>query len=175
MTEVNSSLRRLQTDYIDLYQVHRPDPGTDIEETLAALSDLIHAGKVRAIGSSSMPASDMVEAQWVAERRGLERFRAEQPPYSILSRRIEAEVLPVAQRYGMGARWSNCMTCLQGPRSPSATTSWTGSTRSSHPAPTSARRTSLPTCLRHSTTPACAAAPSANALPPDDAASQQPS
>jgi aryl-alcohol dehydrogenase-like predicted oxidoreductase len=102
MTEVENSLRRLQTDYIDLYQIHRPDPGTDIDEALAALSDLIHAGKVRAIGSSSMPASEIVEAQWVAERRGLERFRAEQPTYSILSRGIEAEVLPVAQRYGMG-------------------------------------------------------------------------
>jgi aryl-alcohol dehydrogenase-like predicted oxidoreductase len=100
MTEVESSLRRLQTDYIDLYQIHRPDPDTDIEETLSALSDLIHSGKVRAIGSSTMPASDMVEAQWVAERRGLERFRTEQPPYSILNRGIEAEVLPVAQRYG---------------------------------------------------------------------------
>jgi len=102
MTEVENSLRRLQTDYIDLYQIHRPDPGTDIEDTLAALSDLIHAGKVRAIGSSSMPASDIVEAQWVAERRGLERFRAEQPPYSILNRGIETEVLPVTQRFGMG-------------------------------------------------------------------------
>ncbi|HTX84715.1 MAG TPA: aldo/keto reductase [Streptosporangiaceae bacterium] len=102
MTEVENSLRRLQTDYIDLYQIHRPDPATDIEETLGALSDLIHSGKVRAIGSSSMPASEIVEAQWVAERRGLERFRAEQPTYSILSRGIEAEVLPVAQRYGMG-------------------------------------------------------------------------
>jgi aryl-alcohol dehydrogenase-like predicted oxidoreductase len=102
MTEVENSLRRLQTDHIDLYQIHRPDPDTDIEETLSALSDLIHAGKVRAIGSSTMPASDIVEAQWVAERRGLERFRAEQPPYSILDRGIEAEVLPVAQRYGMG-------------------------------------------------------------------------
>ena len=102
MTAVENSLRRLQTDYIDLYQVHRPDPSTDIEETLSALSDLIHSGKVRAIGSSTMPASDMVEAQWVAERRGLERFRTEQPPYSILSRGIEAEVLPIAQRYGMG-------------------------------------------------------------------------
>jgi aryl-alcohol dehydrogenase-like predicted oxidoreductase len=78
------------------------DPDTDIEETLSALSDLIHAGKVRAIGTSAMPASDMIEAQWAAERRGLERFRAEQPPYSILSRGIEREVLPVAQRYGMG-------------------------------------------------------------------------
>jgi aryl-alcohol dehydrogenase-like predicted oxidoreductase len=105
--EVENSLRRLQTDYIDLYQIHRPDPSTDIEETLSALSDLIHAGKVRAIGSSAMPASDMVEAQWVSERRGLERFRSEQPTYSILNRGIESEVLPVAQRYGMGALvWS---------------------------------------------------------------------
>ena len=102
MTAVEDSLRRLQTDHIDLYQIHRPDPDTDIEETLSALSDLIHSGKVRAIGSSTMPASDIVEAQWVAERRGLERFRTEQPPYSILNRGIEREVLPVAQRYGMG-------------------------------------------------------------------------
>ena len=107
MTEVENSLRRLQTDHIDLYQIHRPDPDTDIEETLSALSDLIRSGKVRAIGSSTMPASDIVEAQWVAERRGLERFRTEQPPYSILNRGIEAEVLPVVQRYGMGALvWS---------------------------------------------------------------------
>ena len=102
MTEVENSLRRLQADHIDLYQIHRPDPDTDIEETLSALSDLVHSGKVRAIGSSTMPASDIVEAQWVAERRGLERFRTEQPTYSILSRGIEREVLPVAQRYGMG-------------------------------------------------------------------------
>jgi aryl-alcohol dehydrogenase-like predicted oxidoreductase len=107
MTEVENSLRRLQTDHIDLYQIHRPDPDTDIEETLSALSDLIRSGKVRAIGSSTMPASDIVEAQWVAERRGLARFRTEQPPYSILNRGIEAEVLPVVQRYGMGALvWS---------------------------------------------------------------------
>jgi aryl-alcohol dehydrogenase-like predicted oxidoreductase len=107
MTEVEHSLRRLQTDYIDLYQIHRPDPDTDIEVTLSALSDLIHSGKVRAIGASTMPASDIVEAQWVAERRGLERFRSEQPAYSILTRGIEAEVLPVAQRYGMGTLvWS---------------------------------------------------------------------
>jgi aryl-alcohol dehydrogenase-like predicted oxidoreductase len=102
MTAVDNSLRRLQTDHIDLYQVHRPDPATDIEETLSALSDLIHSGKVRAIGTSTMPASDIVEARWAAERRGLERFRTEQPPYSILSRGIEREVLPVAQRHGMG-------------------------------------------------------------------------
>ena len=102
IAEAENSLRRLQTDHIDLYQIHRPDPDTDIEETLSALSDLIHSGKVRVIGSSTMPASDMVEAQWAAERRGLERFRTEQPTYSILSRGIETEVLPVAQRYGMG-------------------------------------------------------------------------
>jgi aryl-alcohol dehydrogenase-like predicted oxidoreductase len=102
MTAVDNSLRRLQTDYIDLYQVQRLDPDTDIEETLSALSDLIHSGKVRVIGSSTTPASDIVEAQWAAERRGLERFRTEQPPYSILNRSIESEVLPIAQRYGMG-------------------------------------------------------------------------
>jgi aryl-alcohol dehydrogenase-like predicted oxidoreductase len=106
-TEAENSLRRLQTDHIDLYQIHRPDPDTDIEETLSALSDLIHSGKVRVIGSSAMPASDIVGAQWTAERRGLERFRTEQPVYSILNRGIEAEVLPVAQRYGMGTMvWS---------------------------------------------------------------------
>jgi aryl-alcohol dehydrogenase-like predicted oxidoreductase len=102
MTAVENSLSRLQTDYIDLYQVHRLDPSTDIEETLSALSDLIHSGKVRAIGSSNTPASEIVEAQWAAERRGLERLHTEQPPYSILNRSIENEVLPVAQRYGMG-------------------------------------------------------------------------
>jgi aryl-alcohol dehydrogenase-like predicted oxidoreductase len=101
------SLRRLQTDHLDLYQVHRPDPAVDVEETLSALSDLIRSGKVRAIGTSSFPASQIVEAQWTAERRGLERFRAEQPPYSIINRGIEREVLPVCQRYGMGALvWS---------------------------------------------------------------------
>ncbi|MGW4079075.1 aldo/keto reductase [Streptomyces asiaticus] len=102
MTAVENSLRRLQTDHIDLYQIHRVDPTTDVEETLSAFTDLIRSGKVRAIGSSTTPASDMVEAQWVAERRKLERFHTEQPPYSILNRGIEREVLPVAQRYGMG-------------------------------------------------------------------------
>jgi aryl-alcohol dehydrogenase-like predicted oxidoreductase len=102
MTAVEGSLRRLQTDHIDLYQVHRLDPTTDMEETLSALSDLVHSGKVRAIGASTTPASDIVEAQWVAERRGLERFSTEQPPYSVLNRAIERDVLPVTQRYGMG-------------------------------------------------------------------------
>ncbi len=102
MTAVENSLRRLQTDRIDVYQVQRPDPDTDIEETLSVMTDLVRSGKIRACGTSTMPASDLVEAHWVADRRGLERFRTEQPPYSILNRAIEREVLPVAQRYGMG-------------------------------------------------------------------------
>jgi len=102
MTAVENSLRRLQTDHLDVYQIQRPDPDTDIEETLSVLTDLVRSGKVRAFGSSTMPASNLVEAHWAAERRGLERFRTEQPPYSILSRGIEREVLPVAQQYGMG-------------------------------------------------------------------------
>lgn len=101
-TAVENSLRRLQTDHLDLYQMHRPDPDTDVEETLSALTDLVRSGKVRTIGSSDMPASEIVEAQWAAERRGLERFRVEQPHYSLLDRTVEREVLPVAQRYGMG-------------------------------------------------------------------------
>lgn len=102
VTAVENSLRRLGTDHLDLYQMHRPDPATDIEETLSALTDLVRSGKVRAIGSSDMPASEIVEAQWTAERRGLERFRVEQPHYSLLDRAIEREVLPTAQKYGMG-------------------------------------------------------------------------
>ncbi|MCM4076209.1 aldo/keto reductase [Paractinoplanes hotanensis] len=107
VTACENSLRRLGVDHIDLYQVHHPDPGTDIEETLGALTDLIRAGKVRAIGHSSLPADEIVEAQWVAERRGLARFRTEQPPYSILNRGIERDVLPVCERYGLGTLvWS---------------------------------------------------------------------
>jgi aryl-alcohol dehydrogenase-like predicted oxidoreductase len=100
--ECDNSLRRLGVDYIDLYQIHRPDQTTDIDETLGALSDLVHAGKIRAFGSSTFPAEQIVEAQWVAERRGRERFQTEQPPYSILVRGIEKDVLPTAQKYGMG-------------------------------------------------------------------------
>jgi aryl-alcohol dehydrogenase-like predicted oxidoreductase len=91
---LEDSLRRLGTDHVDLFQIHRPAPDTDVEETLSALTDLVRAGKVRAIGTSSFPASDIIEAQWVAERRGLVRFRSEQPTYSILNRGIEREVLP---------------------------------------------------------------------------------
>jgi aryl-alcohol dehydrogenase-like predicted oxidoreductase len=105
--EVENSLRRLGTDWIDLYQIHRPEADTDIDETLGALTDLIRAGKVRYIGSSTFPASQIVEAQWVAERRSRERFVCEQPPYSLLVREIEKDVLPTAQRYGMGViPWS---------------------------------------------------------------------
>jgi aryl-alcohol dehydrogenase-like predicted oxidoreductase len=103
MEEVDNSLRRLQTDYIDLYQLHRPDPDTDIDESLGALTDLVRAGKVRAIGTSTFPAHQIVEAHWMAERRGREQFRCEQPPYSIVARGIERDVLPVCESYGMGA------------------------------------------------------------------------
>jgi aryl-alcohol dehydrogenase-like predicted oxidoreductase len=99
---VEGSLRRLQTDWIDLYQVGVPDPTTDLDETLGALSDLVHAGKIRTFGTSKVPASQIVEGQWTAERRGHERFRTEQPPYSILTRAIEYDVLPTCLRYGMG-------------------------------------------------------------------------
>jgi len=134
MRAVEASLRRLQTDHIDLYQIHRPSAETDIEETLSALTDLMRAGKVRAIGSSTFPASEIVEAQWVAERRGLARFRTEQPPYSILGRGIEREVLPACQKYGMGALvWS-----------PLAKGMLTGRYRRGQPLPDSLRAKTFP-------------------------------
>ena len=105
--ECDASLRRLGTDWIDLYQIHRWDPGTDHDETLGALTDLVRAGKVRYIGSSTYPPSEIVAAQWTAERRGRQRFVCEQPPYSMLVRGVEAEVLPVCQEYGMAViPWS---------------------------------------------------------------------
>jgi aryl-alcohol dehydrogenase-like predicted oxidoreductase len=105
--EVENSLRRLGTDWIDVYQIHRPEVDTDIDETLGALTDLVRAGKVRYIGSSTFPASRIVEAQWVARERGRERFVCEQPPYSILVREIEKEVLPTCLRHHMGViTWS---------------------------------------------------------------------
>ena len=105
--ECDASLRRLGTDWIDLYQIHRWDLDTDHDETLGALTDLVRAGKVRSIGSSTYPPSQIVAAQWTAERRGRERFVCEQPPYSLLVRGVEAEVLPVCQEYGMGViPWS---------------------------------------------------------------------
>ena len=134
---LEGSLTRLQTDYIDLYQVHRPAPDTDVEETLSVLTDFMREGKVRAIGASTFPASDIVEAQWVAERRGLARFRTEQPPYSILNRSIEREVLPVCQRYGMGVMtWS-----------PLAKGMLTGKYRKGEPTPDSLRARFMPKAM----------------------------
>ncbi len=105
--EVEASLKRLKTDWIDLYQIHRPEPDTDIDVTLGALSDLVAAGKVRAIGSSTFPAWQIVQGQWMAERRGRERFMCEQPPYSMLIRAVERDVLPACEEYGMGViPWS---------------------------------------------------------------------
>nr|WP_311132354.1 aldo/keto reductase [Nonomuraea gerenzanensis]SBO95140.1 Oxidoreductase [Nonomuraea gerenzanensis] len=107
MRAVEDSLRRLRTDRIDLYQIHRPDPSVDLDETLGALTDLVRAGKVRYIGCSTFPAHRVVESHWVAERRHRERFASEQPPYSILARAVEADLLPVCRQYGMGVlAWS---------------------------------------------------------------------
>src|SRR5262245_27406275 len=107
MREVENSLRRLQTDHIDLYQIHRPESDTDIEETLSALTDLQREGKIRYFGSSTFAGWQLVESQWTSERRGLSRFRTEQPPYSIFVRQIEHDVLPVAEHYGIGVLiWS---------------------------------------------------------------------
>lgn len=104
---VEDSLRRLGTDHIDVYQMHRPDPDCDLDETLGALTDLVRAGKIRYAGCSTFPAHQIVESHWIAERRGRERFVTEQPPYSILTRGIESDVLPVARQYGMGVLpWS---------------------------------------------------------------------
>jgi aryl-alcohol dehydrogenase-like predicted oxidoreductase len=132
--EVEHSLRRLDTDWIDLYQIHRPDPHTDIEETLSALTDLQGQGKIRAFGSSTFPAHQMVQAQWVSDRRGLSRFVTEQPPYSLLARGIEADVLPVAEEYGMGVL----------PWSPLAGGWLTGGYRKGSELPESRRRKMMP-------------------------------
>jgi aryl-alcohol dehydrogenase-like predicted oxidoreductase len=129
------SLRRLGTDWIDLYQIHRPDPFTDIDETLGALSDLVQAGKVRYIGSSTFPAHAIVDAQWVAERRSHSRFVCEQPPYSILVRGIEADVLPVCRQAGMGVI----------PWSPLAGGWLSGRYRQDEDVPTSGRASRIPT------------------------------
>lgn len=102
MRAVEGSLRRLGTDHIDLYQVHRPDPNTDLEETLGALTDLVRQGKIRYAACSTFPAWQVVESHWISERRGLERFVCEQPPYSIFVRHAERDLFPVACRYGMG-------------------------------------------------------------------------
>ncbi len=134
MRAVEDSLRRLRTDWIDLYQVHRPDPTCAVDDTLGALSDLVHQGKVRAIGSSTFPADLVVEAQWTAQRRSRERFECEQPPYSILARGVETAVLPACERYDMGVIvWSP----LNG--------GWlTGRYRKAEPIPTEGRPSRIP-------------------------------
>ena len=134
VTEVENSLRRLQTDWIDLYQVHRPDPETDLEETLGALTELQQAGKIRAFGCSTYPAHQLVEAHWTSERRGLGRFVTEQPPYSLLVRGIEADLLPVTEKYGMGVL----------PWSPLAGGWLTGRYRKGEDMPTSQRAERMP-------------------------------
>ncbi len=133
-TEVENSLRRLGTDWIDLYQVHRPDHTTDVEETLSALTDLQRQGKIRAFGCSTYPAHQVVEAHWISERRNLGRFVTEQPPYSLITRGIEADLLPVAQRYGMGVL----------PWSPLAGGWLTGGYRKGQDLPASHRRDRMP-------------------------------
>jgi aryl-alcohol dehydrogenase-like predicted oxidoreductase len=132
--EVENSLRRLGTDWIDLYQIHRPEQDTDIEDTLSALTDLIRAGKVRYVGSSTFPASQIVEAQWISRERGLERFASEQPPYSMLARGIESDVLPTCLRHGIAVI----------PWSPLAGGWLSGSYRSGAAPPSSSRATRLP-------------------------------
>jgi aryl-alcohol dehydrogenase-like predicted oxidoreductase len=132
--EVENSLRRLRTDWIDLYQVHRPEPDTDIDETLSALTDLVHAGKIRYLGSSTFPASQIVEAQWVARDRRLERFKTEQPPYSLLARGVESDVLPTCLRHGIGVI----------PWSPLAGGWLAGGYRKDADLPTSSRRERIP-------------------------------
>ncbi|MCU1393929.1 MAG: aldo/keto reductase [Ilumatobacteraceae bacterium] len=129
MRAVEDSLRRLGTDHIDLYQVHRHDWDTDLDDTLGALSDLVHQGKVRYLGSSSFPADWIVEAQWTAERRNRERFVCEQPQYSIFARSTEETVLPACQRHGMGVI----------PWSPLAGGWLTGKYRRNAPAPAGSR------------------------------------
>jgi aryl-alcohol dehydrogenase-like predicted oxidoreductase len=127
-------LRRLGTDHIDLYQAHRPDPTVELDDTLGALTDLVRQGKVRAIGSSTYPAELIVEAQWVAERRGRERFQCEQPPYSIFARGIETAVLPTCHNYGMGVI----------PWSPLAGGWLTGKYRKGNESPTTGRAARIP-------------------------------
>jgi aryl-alcohol dehydrogenase-like predicted oxidoreductase len=132
--EVEASLRRLKTDWIDLYQIHRPAQNTDVEETLSALSDLVRQGKVRYLGSSTFPASQIVEAQWTARDRHLTRFVSEQPPYSLLVRGIEADVLPTCQRHNIAVI----------PWSPLAGGWLSGKYRKGAAAPTSTRAQRLP-------------------------------
>ena len=184
--EAEDSLGRLGTDWIDLYQIHRWDPQTDLDETLGALSDLVHQGKIRYFGHSTFPASAIVEAQWTAQRRNRERFVTEQPTYSILTRGIENDVLPTCQRYGMGVLSYSPLVdgwlsgryrqdATQGPTS--AASAWpTGSTST---CPKTSANSKQPTSSPSSpTTPASASSssrsPSSCATPPSPRPSSAP-
>jgi aryl-alcohol dehydrogenase-like predicted oxidoreductase len=131
------SLRRLGTDRVDVYYLHKPDLATDVEESLAAMDDLVHQGKVLSVGISTFPAAAIVEAQWAADRRRVARPRVEQPPYSILARRIEGDVLPACQRYGMGV-------LVWGPLN----SGWLTGKYGRGPAPAGARATRWPASAR---------------------------
>lgn len=138
--QCEASLRRLQTDYIDLYQIHRPQSDTPIDETLRALDDLIRSGKVRYIGTSTYAAWQAVESQWVSHELGLNRFVCEQPPYNILDRRIERELIPALRTYGYGII----------PWSPLAGGLLTGKYRRDQPLPLNTRYGDIPAERRES-------------------------
>jgi aryl-alcohol dehydrogenase-like predicted oxidoreductase len=107
MRAIDESLRRLAVDHVDLYQIHRPDPATPIDETVGALDDLVRSGKIRYWGTSTFPAAELVEVRWASARRQVRGPHTEQPPYSILCRHIEGDVLPTCQRHGIGViTWS---------------------------------------------------------------------
>jgi aryl-alcohol dehydrogenase-like predicted oxidoreductase len=132
MFEIEDSLRRLKTDWIDLYQLHQPDPLTPIAETLRALDDLVRQGKVRYIGCSNLPAWQVVEAQWTSRDLGLNRFISCQDEYSLLARQIDRELVPAIQAYGLGLL----------PFFPLASGALTGKYRPNEPMPAGARLTS---------------------------------
>ena len=135
-----ASLRRLQTDWIDLYQIHRPQSDIPIDETLRALDDLVRSGKVRYLGTSTFGAWQLVESLWAAEKYGLNRFVCEQPPYNLLDRRIERELVPMAQTYGIALiPWSPLAGGLLTGKYRRGQEAPTG-TRYANPSPIQARR-----------------------------------
>ena len=135
MRAVGDSLRRLRTDHLDLYQVHRPDPATPIEETLRALDDLVRDGKVRYVGCSNFAGWQLAEAEWAARAGGTVRFISAQNEYSLVDRRIEGELVPAANAYGVGIL----------PYFPLANGLLTGKYQRNHAMPDGARMTERPT------------------------------